>query len=195
VRGLGWIVVFALAGCGQIARPRGAAPASDSGDSFADDAGVADSTAEAAVEESDAPAPDDVEGTLEEAGDDALPPACPILEAPLTCESAHYDCGLTGDGFGNVLQCGACPAPLTCALGHCVWPADSGPCVRATCDDYGATCGSVGDGCGGTLDCHGCGAPAYCGGGGLRRCGGTCAPEPVSRDVDCGVTVVCRPDP
>jgi hypothetical protein len=200
--------VIALAGCGQIARSRADEPRADSGvdsdsgrdsdsgaDSVAGDAGMEDSLPEMAgeAEATEASSAGDVGGAFEGGDDGAMPPACPILEAPSTCERAPYDCGLTGDGLGNVLQCGACPLPFACAVGHCVWPGDAAPCVRATCADYDARCGAVGDGCGGTLDCGGCEPPAYCGGGGLRRCGGTCATEPVSRDADCGVTVVCRP--
>jgi hypothetical protein len=38
---------------------------------------------------------------------------------PKTCAEVGYACGATGDGCGNALECGACPAGLTCAKGQC----------------------------------------------------------------------------
>ena len=120
--------------------------------------------------------------------------SCPIFDVPLSCERAPYTCGIQGDGLGGILQCGSCPSPLLCSLGQCVSPADAGPCVPVTCGDYAADCGSLSDGCGGALHCGTCAAPQYCGGSGPHRCGGVCAMEPNVKDMDCGVSLVCRPD-
>ena len=123
----------------------------------------------------------------------ACTPAGPI-ETPLTCEQGVVDCGLSGDGFGGLLDCGSCPPSYVCSASKCVPKVDAGPCVPATCADYGATCGKVGDGCGGTLDCGRCGPSQYCGGAGVHRCGGTCSVQPISMQADCGVETVCMPD-
>jgi hypothetical protein len=118
---------------------------------------------------------------------------CSFPEVPLTCERLAT-CGPSSDGFGNLLECGPCPAGSECVAGTCTRP-DAGTCVPLTCADYGAGCGAVSDGCGGTIPCGDCAPPQYCGGGGLRRCGGVCTTEPVNPDMDCGLTTVCQPDP
>ncbi len=155
------------------------------------DAAHDDAPAETSTTPPDATAADADAGAID--ADPGGLVTCPILDVPSTCEQLH-GCGLVSDGLGGILQCGSCPRGLACALGQCVWPADAGPCVPATCGDYGANCGSVDDGCGATTACGPCSAPQYCGGAGLRRCGGACAAQPVSRNMDCGVAIVCRPD-
>ena len=118
-----------------------------------------------------------------------VPFSCPLQGcAPLGCERLGYDCGLAGDGCGGVLDCGRCPSPDVCSANRCVWPPDAGSCVPATCQEYGATCASVGDGCGRTLDCGGpCPVSQFCGGGGVRRCGGTCIAPDGGPSLDCGI--------
>jgi hypothetical protein len=36
---------------------------------------------------------------------------------PLTCQQQNVNCGFTGDGCGNLLDCGSCVAPSTCGGG------------------------------------------------------------------------------
>jgi hypothetical protein len=88
---------------------------------------------------------------------------CPGPEGcfPLSCAQQGLNCGPAGDGCGNLLNCGACMAPETCAGGGkpgvCGSDAGNGPvCTPRTCADAG--CGVVDDGCGGNIDCS-----AYCG--------------------------------
>jgi hypothetical protein len=88
---------------------------------------------------------------------------------PLTCQQQGFACGPAGDGCGDVLQCGDCPAGQACggggAPGQCGTP-DGGACVPLTCADQGATCGVTGDGCGNVIQCGPCPAGQSCGGGG-----------------------------
>jgi hypothetical protein len=46
-------------------------------------------------------------------GGSGSPSAC----VPATCQKLGYDCGPTGDGCGNLLQCGACGGPDICGGG------------------------------------------------------------------------------
>ena len=109
---------------------------------------------------------------------------------PETCAQLHVACGPSGDGCGNVLQCGNCAGPATCGgggvPGQCGLPTAS--CTPKTCASYpSTTCGEQSDGCSGvTAFCNPCTAPATCGGGGVaNQCGfppagctpGTCASE------------------
>lgn len=117
----------------------------------------------------------------------------------VTCDSASAECGLLGDGCGNVIDCGTCPAPQTCGGGGAPSKCGgTGGCVPKTCSAIGAECGPMADGCGGLLDCGTCMAPESCGGGGLRaRCGlaasvvsdgGACVPLTCSSvNAECGV--------
>jgi hypothetical protein len=85
---------------------------------------------------------------------------------------AGAGCGSIGDGCGNVLDCGGCPAPQSCGAGGIANQCGVPPCTPRTCAQAGAACGAVGDGCGGVLQCGGCAAPAGCGGGGTpNQCG------------------------
>jgi hypothetical protein len=116
--------------------------------------------------------------------DETVPPPPPTC-TKLTCATAGAKCGLTGDGCGGILDCGACPCtPQTCA-GRCgpqgdgcggvlACPACDGGagCTPTTCAAFGAECGVIGDGCGGTIDCGTCVAPQTCGGSGTPyKCG------------------------
>jgi hypothetical protein len=97
---------------------------------------------------------------------------------PTTCAAQNIACGPTGDGCGNLIQCGDCPSGQTCGgagvAGQC--GAQGGGCVPLTCQQQGFNCGPAGDGCGNLLQCGTCQAPATCGGGGTPGvCGGNIA--------------------
>jgi hypothetical protein len=114
---------------------------------------------------------------------------------PLTCTAQGLQCGVTGDGCGNPLDCGSCAAPLTCGgggqRGVCGEP-DGGVCSPLSCADQQIGCGPAGDGCGGTLECGTCTGGQTCGGAGVPgQCGepdgGSCAPITcASQGVFCG---------
>jgi hypothetical protein len=87
---------------------------------------------------------------------------------PMSCSSLGFTCGATGDGCGNLLQCGTCPYGADCIDNMCVFT----PCVPQTCVSLDANCGLLGDGCGDVLDCGTCTAPETCGGAGVpNQCG------------------------
>ncbi len=102
---------------------------------------------------------------------------------PYTCATAPkgpYNCGSTGDGCGNVIDCGTCPASQFCGGGgfnQCggstgLNPDGGVPCVPATTCPAGQNCGQAADGCGGLITCGTCTSPQFCGGGGASICGG-----------------------
>jgi hypothetical protein len=98
----------------------------------------------------------------------------------LTCTALGYNCGVTGDGCGGMLDCGTCASPETCGGGGkfsvC---GGAGPCKPKTCADLGVNCGPQGDGCGNLLQCGTCTAPDICGGGGKpSNCGTNGSPHP-----------------
>ncbi len=88
-----------------------------------------------------------------------------VCSKATTCAEQNITCGPTGDGCGNILQCGTCPPGLLCIDGTC-----GGACQPRTCQSQGFTCGQQGDGCGGILDC-----------------GGPCPPNEVCLDGTCQV--------
>jgi hypothetical protein len=94
---------------------------------------------------------------------------------PTTCLAQNLTCGPTGDGCGNLIQCGNCPSGQTCGgggvAGQCGTP--GGACVPVSCQQQGITCGPAGDGCGNLIQCGGCVAPLSCGGGGTPGVCGT----------------------
>ena len=100
---------------------------------------------------------------------------------PTTCASLGYDCGVNGDGCGNVLNCGACTDPQYCGGGgfhvcggtNGLPPDGAPPGKPTTCTKLGYNCGTAADGCGGLLQCGSCTDPQYCGGGGFDVCGGS----------------------
>ena len=125
----------------------------------------------------------------------APPPTTPCT--PRTCADQGLGCGPTGDGCGNVIQCGVCAAPQTCGgagvFGRCGAPPSGASCTPATCASLGSSCGPASDGCGGLLDCGPCAPPLTCGGGGVRgQCGAPdagvrCAPQTcASQNIGCG---------
>jgi hypothetical protein len=92
--------------------------------------------------------------------------------APQTCGDQHIGCGPAGDGCGNQIQCGPCPAGQTCGGGGVPGQCGGGICQPFTCPQLGYSCGPAGDGCGGLLNCGTCPAGQTCGGGGVQgQCG------------------------
>lgn len=99
---------------------------------------------------------------------------------PMTCESQGKNCGITIDGCGGTLRCGACPEGEACGGGGIPNVCAPEPCRPATCAALGRDCGVVPDGCGGLLECGTCTAPQTCGGGGLRNVCGVPACTPAT---------------
>jgi hypothetical protein len=105
-------------------------------------------------------------------GQCGAPPDGGVMCQPLTCAQQGLACGTAGDGCGNLLQCGNCPAGQTCGGGGTPGQCGAPNCTPTTCMQAGANCGIIGDGCGGTIDCGKCVAPQSCGGGGTPfQCG------------------------
>jgi hypothetical protein len=107
-----------------------------------------------------------------------------------SCAQQGIDCGPAGDGCGNLLQCGTCPAGETCGGGGSPGVCGTPTCTPTTCTAQNIGCGTAGNGCGGTLDCGTCPTGQTCGGGGTPgKCGsgGTCTPESCTQqDIECG---------
>jgi hypothetical protein len=115
-------------------------------------------------------------------------PPVPIC-TPTTCVAQGIDCGPAGDGCGNVIQCGMCPAGETCGGGGVPSVCGAPPCNSETCLQQGIQCGPAGDGCGNVIQCGTCPAGETCGGGGKAGiCGaGTCTPETcAAQGIKCG---------
>jgi hypothetical protein len=97
---------------------------------------------------------------------------------PQTCAGQNIACGPAGDGCGNEIMCGACPAGQTCGGGGTPGQCGGGTCQPFTCAKLGYNCGPAGDGCGDLLDCGACSAPQTCGGGGTAgQCGAPSGPK------------------
>jgi hypothetical protein len=79
-------------------------------------------------------------------GSCVAPPTC----TPKTCTQAGAQCGAIGDGCGNILNCGMCPANQVCVGNQCLG------CAPKTCAQQGFMCGMQGDGCGDAIDCGPC---------------------------------------
>jgi len=111
---------------------------------------------------------------------------------PLTCLSVGAECGVVGDGCGNLVMCGGCDNGKTCGGGGAPYRCGGGnSCVARTCP--AGACGAYGDGCGSILNCTGiCGAPQTCGGNNVaNECGGgsSCVPATLTDllpDGGCG---------
>jgi len=96
-------------------------------------------------------------------GGGGVPGQCGAPDAgscqPQTCAQQNVFCGNTGDGCGNVIQCGACTPPQTCGgggiPGQCGAP-DGGTCAPKSCAAQGIQCGLASDGCGNILTCPNC---------------------------------------
>ena len=89
---------------------------------------------------------------------------------PKTCAQANAQCGVAGDGCGNILQCGSCPIEQVCVGGTCTTG-----CTPKSCTDQGFMCGMQGDTCGNALDCGTCPSGQTCNGGMCET--GTCMPK------------------
>jgi hypothetical protein len=120
---------------------------------------------------------------------------------PYTCATAPhgpYNCGSTGDGCGNVIDCGTCPASQFCGGGgfnQCGGSTGLGvdgsvPCTPATTCPAGQNCGQAADGCGGLINCGTCTDPQFCGGGGISKCGGNNGLG-VDGSVPCTPAITC----
>jgi hypothetical protein len=86
---------------------------------------------------------------------------------------------MTGDGCGNVINCGSCSPTQFCGGGgfnQCGGSTgltqDGGVPCTPTNGCAGHDCGQAADGCGGLLNCGTCIDPQFCGGGGPSVCGG-----------------------
>jgi hypothetical protein len=88
---------------------------------------------------------------------------------PIPCESAgaRY-CGLIGDSCNGVIDCGACPAGLTCGASVAHVCGGGVDCKPIGCEIGSARyCGTIGDGCGGKVECGPCPNDEVCGGSGM----------------------------
>ena len=112
-------------------------------------------------------------------GGGGVPGQCGYPDAascvPQTCAQQNLTCGPTGDGCGNLLQCGNCMPPDTCGgagvPGQC-GSIDAGMCAPTTCSAQSIECGPAGDGCGNLLDCGNCSGNQTCGiGATAGKCG------------------------
>jgi hypothetical protein len=137
----------------------------------------------------------------------------PITCQPKTCSDLGANCGLAGDGCGNPIQCGTCPANQACVGGICATQ-----CTPKDCAAQGFMCGVQSDGCGNVQNCGACVTgetcvagqcsassctPLTCGGqgfncgqqgdgcGGMISCG-TCVPGQVCNGGVCR-GVACSP--
>ncbi len=107
---------------------------------------------------------------------------------PTTCEVLGYECGISGDGCGNSIDCGPCPVGEICGLitaNMC----DPFTCTPTTCEALGYECGLAGDGCGNAIDCGPCPPGEVCGAGGPGICGtDTCDPiDCAVQGIECGL--------
>ncbi len=89
------------------------------------------------------------------------------------CDQQHIACGPAGDGCGNEIQCGNCPAGQTCGGGGPGQCGSTTTCVPETCTSQKIQCGAAGDGCGHELQCGNCPTGAICGINTPGQCGTT----------------------
>ncbi len=107
-------------------------------------------------------------GILEHNVCTALNTICKPASKAVACEDK--ECGVTGDGCGGVVDCGACDSGEACGLTEThvcgkVPVNDDDDCTSLidSCDEAGVECGKTGNGCGGTLDCGKCPSGEFCG--------------------------------
>jgi hypothetical protein len=93
------------------------------------------------------------------------------LCTPTTCAAQNIQCGVAGDGCGNLLQCGTCPMGEYCGGGGPGQCGTVNDCMPATCASQNIQCGQAGDGCGNVLNCGNCPTNQICGLGGPGKCG------------------------
>ena len=103
--------------------------------------------------------------------------ACKVAQ---TCAEQKVQCGPAGDGCGNILQCGNCPAGQLCVGGTCVG------CTPKTCAEQGFTCGAQSDACSGSLMCGTCPPNLVC-------LNGTCGPGICNAKTCAQQGFVCGP--
>ncbi len=113
------------------------------------------------------------------------PPWC----VPGTCGKLGAECGLIGDGCGDIIDCGPCPEGETCGGGGIPNMCGVALCDPLPCGDN--QCGYVADGCGGLVDCGPCPPGLFCGADGApNECvtGADCPPLTCEDwNADCGV--------
>ncbi len=115
-------------------------------------------------------------------------PDVPIC-TPKSCTQQGIQCGPAGDGCGNAIQCGTCPAGQTCGGGGVASTCGAPSCTPKTCTQLGQACGPAGDGCGNVIQCGSCPSGQTCGGGGTPgACGtGPCVPKTCpALGISCG---------
>jgi hypothetical protein len=108
---------------------------------------------------------------------------------PTTCAAQGLQCGPAGDGCGNEIMCGTCPAGETCGGGGVPSVCGAPTCTSKTCAQQMIDCGPAGDGCGNPIDCGACPSGQTCGGGGMPSvCGSQpCTPRTCAEQgVECG---------
>lgn len=107
---------------------------------------------------------------------------------PKTCADQGLSCGKTGDGCGNILECGDCEVGLTCGGGGVPGQCGKQQCSKLSCHALGIECGPAGDGCGAKLECGSCPPGEICGGGGPGKCGPlSCTPQScAAQGIECG---------
>ncbi len=114
------------------------------------------------------------------------PPPC----MPKTCAEVGVQCGPAGDGCGNVIQCGTCPAGKTCGGGGTPSVCGAPQCTPETCAEQNIHCGPAGDGCGNGIECGACPSGQTCGGGGMP---GVCGTQTCTKQTCAGLGVACGP--
>ncbi|HET9956778.1 MAG TPA: hypothetical protein VFQ61_19920 [Polyangiaceae bacterium] len=118
---------------------------------------------------------------------DDLSTLCQPLSKKEAC--ANKQCGIEGDGCGNVYECGDCPQGEACGLDEAFQcapaitdPTENCPARIESCEAADVECGVIGNGCGGIIDCDaekgGCAAGQGCGVAEPGKCGElpTCEP-------------------
>jgi hypothetical protein len=97
-------------------------------------------------------------------------PYTPVC-TPKTCAQVGVQCGPAGDGCGNALACGTCPAGQTCGGGGPGKCGSSVTCTPETCASQSIQCGPAGDGCGNEIQCGTCPTGQICGLSTPGQCG------------------------
>jgi hypothetical protein len=97
-------------------------------------------------------------------------PYTPIC-TPRTCAAQSIECGPAGDGCGNEIECGSCPAGQSCGGGGPGKCGSSTSCTPETCASQSVQCGVAGDGCGNEINCGSCPTGQICGLNGPGTCG------------------------
>ncbi len=105
---------------------------------------------------------------------------------------AGKECGVTGDGCGQVIDCGSCGNGEGCGVVvsfQCdpviTGNVDECPAEITDCAAVSAECGLIGNGCGGTLDCGPCGGGEVCGLNTPQVCGAVPVCQPLDPAVAC----------